>query len=81
MMKNDNGGHAFPRAYAEDTTGDWKVGVPSQDGMSQRMWLAGQALLGIIVVSKRCDTNEEISKVAFAIADAMITEETKEYEG
>ena len=67
MDKIDDGGPEFPRSSS---------GCSSQPGLSLRVWLAGQALAGLIA---QCDPPakdgknfEDFADWAFEMADAMI---------
>ena len=68
MNKIDDGGSAFPRTNT--------AGMTEHKGMSLRVWLAGQALIGLIA---QCDPPakdeknfEDFADWTFEMADAMI---------
>jgi hypothetical protein len=62
MIKNNDGGPAFPVPNDANTNG--------QAGMSLRDWFAGQALAGLIA---RCNMpNEVYTRMAYSLADTML---------
>ena len=65
-MTKDNGGPAFPTTAGQ---------VVYSHGMSMRDWFAGQALAGIMANSQFSvpkNTHQAFTKVAYALADAML---------
>lgn len=73
MAEKPNGGPAFPRSDAGYS--------PTQDGMSLRDWLAGQALSGMLAAT--CEYGEldqayieqkttSAAESAYRVADAML---------
>lgn len=81
-MSNPDGGPAFPRPFSmnESTLNT----IWEQDGMALRDWFAGQALafsdsLFSIVrpMAAGTTTEEFIATMAYAIADAMLSERAK----
>ncbi len=73
-MSKDTGGYAYPRSVWKgdsDNYTDKETG-----GMTLRDYFAGQALVGIMsqIEIIDCDTDNYVSRVAYKIADAMITE-------
>lgn len=73
--RDAEGGSAFPFANDEDKQYHW-----IHHGMSMRDWFAGQALAGMCSrvdpISLREDHSvpDDIAKLAWAIADAMLSE-------
>lgn len=70
MTTKNTGGPAFP------------VAVPvefqfANDGMTLRDWFAGQAMLGLLADATRQGSMEELARVSFAAADAMLAEREK----
>jgi hypothetical protein len=65
----EDGGPAFPHARVE-WRGDSTSATHYGGGMSLRDWFAGQALAGLIALSK--ETNEVLAETCFAVAGAMI---------
>jgi hypothetical protein len=60
----------FPNPYAFPRTGVYS----DQEGMSLRDWFAGQALAAN---GDEADSAENIAKLCYAIADAMLRERAK----
>jgi hypothetical protein len=60
MDKREDGGPAFPTAYA------------ASDGMKLRDWFAGQALAGLTARHEQYASIEEVASLAYAVADAML---------
>jgi hypothetical protein len=78
MSKMNDGGAAFPRPYAEDTTGDWTMGLPQQDGMTLRDWFAGQALaFAILGHEDGVARHDKMAEYCYRHADAMLKERDK----
>ena len=79
MTKPNDGGPAFPIAEFYMPNGNLaQVGDP---GMSRRDWLAGRALVGVIIERTANDvgwTPTAIAQSAYDIADAMIAEGDKD---
>jgi len=63
MIKNNDGGPAFPLPMGSETT-------EGNQGMSLRDWFAGQALVGLIA---QCSMpNEVYTRMAYSLADTML---------
>ena len=78
-MTKDNGGAAFPM-YNVDS------GCKSNEGMTLRDWLAGQALIGFVGAYNCSDepikeSCAKAAKLAYMLADEMLTERSKEGRG
>lgn len=69
-MVADNSESAFPR--------DVGIGAAARHhtGLTARQWYAGHAMLvaGVLCQDKQQPTPEEIARLAFSIADAMLAE-------
>ena len=73
MSERESGGPAFPTGFT-DAEGS------AQEGMSQRDWLAGQALNGMLAHARpyrprnwtSTNWHEAIAQEAYQIADAML---------
>lgn len=79
MAKVNDGGPAFPRIEIGDEDKRGVTYVAALGGLSVRQWYAGQALVLIDHNMRSRDLNmsyEQIAKVAFEIADAMIANES-----
>lgn len=73
------GGAAFPRPiswdespYSGTITGNSPTDAAAQSGMTLRDWFAGQALIGLAHMDHT--TMARTSKLAYALADAMLVE-------
>ena len=87
MNEPKDGGPAFPGN--SDTCGgsflhearDPNTGLPYfvivNPGMSLRDWFAGMALFGAGTLWRNCITEQDVTKNAYRIADAMIAEREK----
>lgn len=82
-MKTEDGCPAFP--IPSVGTGDPRDGMTRGfNGMSLRDWFAGQALNGIVAnlhnwkFEGKQMTPEEVCRIAFASADAMLIERNKQ---
>jgi hypothetical protein len=75
MGKRDDGGQAFP---ISDASG------PLQYGLTARDWFAGRAITGLLAADVGEDewvTYEAMVKQAWAVADLMLAERTKNTSG
>ena len=83
MAKQNDGGPAFPRPYSEDKFNEEQL--PSQQGMSLRAYLAGQALAGLLPARDSegrtpvsAQDVEWSAKLAVRYADALLAALQKE---
>lgn len=75
MAKKNDGGAAFPHVEHNDDGSYYQGHV----GMSLRQWFAGQAMAGLLANNHRYEYDDEYTKKAFMLADAMLKEREKEY--
>lgn len=78
MAARDDGGQAFPQPVTVGPNDDL---YPAYPGMTLRDWFAGQALTGLVAFDRpHAEGNkpEHFGRWAYAIADAMIAERSKE---
>lgn len=84
--KIEDGGPAFPYEYTHESLDHvpyGELGTPRKErrvhpGMSLRDWFAGQVLAGLCA-NPECDGDfDAFSRDAYALADAMLAERTKE---
>lgn len=69
----DDGGPAFPVAgHCVDASGAYCGDVVNSKGLSLRDWFAGQALAGILAGAVRLVADDELAKMSYKQADAMI---------
>lgn len=77
MKKFDDGGHVY--AVATDGMGEWAPIY--QEGITQRDWLAGLAMQGILANSAECCVNltpKQLAHLSYDLADTLITQGKKE---
>ena len=73
-MNPFDGGPAFPRPTGHD-------GSLDHEGMSLRVWLAGQALTGLCT-DRQCSgaSVDDFAALAISLADAVIAKVTHDYD-
>ena len=74
MTTNNDGGPAFPSSLSAPS-GQYG---PAYVGMTLRDWFAGQALVGLVLLTQSTTVTEELSvdlgRLSYALADAMLDE-------
>lgn len=68
--------YAFPSEETE-TLGEASITKVKNTGMSLRDYFAGQALVGLSGCSFYDDSNENLAKMSYETADAMMKERSK----
>jgi hypothetical protein len=80
MLKDLDGGQAFPSCIPEELEDSSLVEWKAHKGMSLRDYFAGQAIQGATREHRRffsAETFETMASDAYGLADAMLVERTK----